>query len=121
VPRLNFTGDARSAMVVKEEEPFACIKCGEPFGVKSSIDQMVEKLSGHSMFPDEKALDRIKMCPDCRVFDVFDEADTPMVGGTRPKIVTTEDYLKERENLREEARDFMEEHGLDDTDDRDES
>jgi ferredoxin len=121
VPRFNFTGDARSAMVVKEEEPFACIKCGEPFGVKSSIDQIVEKLSEHSMFPDEKSLDRIKMCPDCRVFDVFDEADTPMVGGARPKTVTTEDYLKERENLREEAREFMQEHGLDDADGTDES
>jgi len=111
-PRFNFNDDARAAVVVKEEEPFECVKCGEPFGVKSSIDQMVEKLRGHSMFSDEGALERIKMCPDCRVADQFDDPDTPMAVGDRPEIRTTADYMKEREDLREEAEEHKKAHGL---------
>ena len=116
-PRYNFTGEGRSSRVVKEEEPFECIKCRKPFGVKSSIDKMVVQLSGHSMFSDEKAMGRIKMCPDCRVVDVFDEPDTPMAAGPRPQIRTTDKYLKERDELREEASEFIKEQGLDQSDD----
>ncbi len=112
-PRFNFTGEARTAIVVKKETPFECVKCGQPFGIKSSIDQMVEKLRGHSMFEGD-ALERVKMCPDCRVADQFDDPDTPMAVGDRPEIRTTSDYLKERENLREEAEQHKKEHGLED-------
>jgi len=116
-PRYNFTDEGRSAKIVKEEDPFECVKCGKPFGVKSSISKMVEQLTGHSMFSDEDALDRIKMCPDCRVVDIFDEPNTPLAGTPRPKTRTTEDYLKEREELREEAGDFIKEQGLDRSED----
>ena len=68
------------------------------------------------MFEDENALNRIKMCPNCRVVDVFDEPNTPMAAAPRPKTRTTEDYLKEREDLREEAGEFIKEKGLDNTD-----
>ena len=116
-PRYNFTDEGRSAKIVKEEDPFECVKCGKPFGVKSSISKMVEQLTGHSMFSDENALDRIKMCPDCRVVDIFDEPNTPLAGTPRPKTRTTEDYLKERDELREEAGDFIKEQGLDRSED----
>ena len=116
-PRYNFTDEGRSAKIVKEEDPFECVKCGKPFGVKSSIAKMVEQLSGHSMFSDDNALDRIKMCPDCRVVDIFDEPNTPLAGTPRPKTRTTEDYLKERDELREEAGDFIKEQGLDRSED----
>jgi ferredoxin len=116
-PRYNFTEEGRSAKIVKEEDPFECVKCGKPFGVKSSITKMVEQLTGHSMFSDDNALDRIKMCPDCRVVDIFDEPNTPLAGTPRPKTRTTEDYLKEREELREEAGDFIKEQGLDRSED----
>ena len=116
-PRYNFTDEGRSAKIVKEEDPFECVKCGKPFGVKSSISKMVEQLTGHSMFSDDNALDRIKMCPDCRVVDIFDEPNTPLAGAPRPKTRTTEDYLKERDELREEAGDFIKEQGLDRSED----
>ena len=116
-PRYNFTDEGRSAKIVKEEDPFECVKCGKPFGVKSSISKMVEQLTGHSMFSDENALDRIKMCPDCRVVDIFDEPNTPLAGAPRPKTRTAEDYLKERNELREEASDFIKEQGLDRSED----
>ena len=116
-PRYNFTDEGRSAKIVKEEDPFECVKCGKPFGVKSSISKMVEQLTGHSMFSDDNALDRIKMCPDCRVVDIFDEPDTPLAGAPKPKTRTAEDYLKERDELREEAGDFIKEQGLDRSED----
>ena len=116
-PRYNFTDEGRSAKIVKEEDPFECVKCGKPFGVKSSISKMVEQLTGHSMFSDENALDRIKMCPDCRVVDIFDEPDTPLAGAPRPKTRTADNYLKERDELREEAGDFIKEQGLDRSED----
>ena len=116
-PRYNFTDESRSATIVKEEDPFECVKCGKPFGVKSSISKMVEQLTGHSMFSDDNALDRIKMCPDCRVVDIFDEPDTPLAGAPKPKTRTAEDYLKERDELREEAGDFIKEQGLDRSED----
>jgi ferredoxin len=116
-PQFNFTEDARRPIVIKQEEPFECIKCGIPFGVKSSINQMVEKLRGHSMFSDDNALERIKMCPDCRVTDQFDDPDTPMAVGDRPEIRTTEDYMKDREDLRSNAEEHKKAHGLDDRED----
>ena len=116
-PRYNFTDEGRSAKIVKEEDPFECVKCGKPFGVKSSISKMVEQLTGHSMFSDENALDRIKMCPDCRVVDIFDEPNTPLAGAPRPKTRTADAYLKERDELREEAGDFIKEQGLDRSED----
>ena len=60
----------RRARVLKQEEPFRCIRCGKPFGVKSTIERVIAKLEGkHWMFQGNgaSALDVIKMCDDCRV------------------------------------------------------
>jgi hypothetical protein len=35
------------------------------------IAAMLRKLSGHSMFASPVALDRLKMCADCRVVDLI--------------------------------------------------
>ena len=44
---------AAGAIVANEAEPFACVRCGKPFGVRPTIDRMVEKLAGHSTFADD--------------------------------------------------------------------
>ena len=57
VPRLSFAVQARDHRLVKEEEPFLCIRCSKPFGTKSSIETMVAKLAEHSMFSGEGRLE----------------------------------------------------------------
>jgi len=96
-PRYNFTEAVRDSVVKNQEEPFECVRCGTAFGVKSSIERMVEKLTGHSMFQGEAALDRIRMCPDCRILAMAEDKGGPDFGGrARPKPRTTEDYLREQ-------------------------
>jgi ferredoxin len=55
--------------VLNEAQPYACIKCGKPFGTQKGIEQMILKLAGHSMFKGAAA-ERLKMCGDCRVIDI---------------------------------------------------
>ncbi|HSA83084.1 MAG TPA: 4Fe-4S binding protein, partial [Geminicoccaceae bacterium] len=108
-PRLNFTDEARQPLVIKQEEPFECIRCGKPFGTRSSIEKIVEKLSAkHSMFMDSTAVDRIRMCDDCRVIVQFEVTDNPLAAGPRPKTRTTDDYLRERAEIEEARRKFEE-------------
>lgn len=95
-PRFNFAEAAMSPVVKHAEEAFECVRCGTPFGVKSSIERMVDKLRGHSMYAEEGALDRIRMCMDCRVLDQW-QGDDPMAGDKpRRPTRTTEDYFDER-------------------------
>ncbi len=60
---------------LKEEEPFRCISCGKPFATMAMIDRMMDKLSGHWMFETPEQKNRLKMCEDCRVADMFDRKD----------------------------------------------
>jgi ferredoxin len=66
--------------VLHEEEPFACIRCGKPFATRSVIENISRKMQGHAMF-EGAALERIKMCEDCRVQDIYgdDAADAQVV------------------------------------------
>ncbi len=96
-PRLNFARAAKEKIVLKEEEPFGCIRCGKPFATQSTIDLLVKKLEGHSMFSEPGRLDIIKMCEDCRVIVQFERTDDPFAAGARPVPRTTDDYLRERE------------------------
>ncbi|WP_204114444.1 4Fe-4S binding protein [Shimia biformata] len=95
-PRLDLTEAALSQQVLNEEEPFECVECGTPFGVKSTIDRITEKLRSHSMFAGEDKLRMIQMCDDCRVNAQFHATDNPFQGGERPRPRTTEDYLSKR-------------------------
>jgi ferredoxin len=98
-PQLDFRAATSRARVLKEEEPFCCISCGKPFGVKSSIERVAAKLEGkHWMFQNSaKRLDVIKMCADCRVTVMTNENFDPFAAPARPNPRTTEDYLRERE------------------------
>jgi ferredoxin len=108
-PRLSFLEDARRALVLKEEEPFECVRCGKPFGTRSSIERIVATLGQrHSMFPNAEAVERIKMCEDCRVIVQFEAKDNPLAGADRPNPRTTDDYLREREEIEEARRRFEE-------------
>jgi ferredoxin len=97
-PQLDFTAATASARVLKEEEPFACIRCGKPFGVRSTVERITAKLQDkHWMYSGgSKRLDLIKMCDDCRVV-VVSEQDFDPYATPRPLPRTTEDYLRERE------------------------
>ena len=98
-PQLDFRAATATARVLKEEEPFRCIRCNKPFGVKSTIERITAKLEGkHWMFQNSaQRLDVIKMCEDCRVVAITEQEFDPYREPPRPKARTTEDYLRERE------------------------
>jgi ferredoxin len=99
VPQLDFRSPALAARVLKEEEPFRCIRCGTPFGVKSTIERVIAKLEGrHWMYQGApNRLDLVKMCESCRVAAATEEAFDPYGVPARPKLRTTDDYLRARE------------------------
>ena len=70
-PRLDLTPAAKAPRVLNEASIFKCISCGKPLGTDKMIANMLGKLSGHSMFAAAGALDRLKMCADCRVVDLI--------------------------------------------------
>jgi ferredoxin len=92
-PRLRFAADARETRVLKTEEPFACVRCGKPFGARTTIEALVDRLSGHSMFGTPERLELLKMCEDCRIAAQFQDAAAPFASASRPRVRTTDDYL----------------------------
>ena len=57
--------------MLNEAAIFQCIACGKPMGTAKMIGAMLARLAGHSMFAAPGALDRLKMCADCRVIDMM--------------------------------------------------
>ena len=98
-PQLDFRAPIAAARVLKQEEPFHCIRCDKPFGVKSTIERVVAKLGGsHWMYQDSnKRLDIIRMCDNCRVTIASEEDFDPYGAPARPAPRTTDDYLRARE------------------------
>jgi ferredoxin len=74
LPRLSLSKTAKAEVVLNEAEVFACVKCGKPFATKQMVDNMLAKLGTHSMFAETGALDRLKMCADCRAIDLLQSA-----------------------------------------------
>lgn len=95
-PQIDFTENADRTRVMKEEEPFHCIRCAKPFGTRATIERIIEKLQGkHSMFPDASAIERVRMCGDCRIIAQSENAIDPYAGPARPGIRTADDYAAE--------------------------
>ncbi|ETX30303.1 4Fe-4S binding protein [Roseivivax isoporae] len=93
-PRLDPSDAALDARVLKAEEPYCCIECGKPFGVKSTVERIVAKLEGsHAMFTNSHNTRLIRMCDDCRVRAQYHDENAPFRMGDRPRVRTTDDYL----------------------------
>ncbi|MEI4262185.1 4Fe-4S binding protein [Roseovarius sp. D0-M9] len=98
-PRMDLTDAALSQVVLNEEEPFACVECGSLFGVKSTVERIMEKLAGnHAMFDNPAAARMIQMCDNCRVQAQFHGQNNPFAGKERPQVRTSEDYLSKRKD-----------------------
>ncbi len=69
-PRLLLSPERAQLRVLNEAQPWACVRCSKPFGTVKAIEAMLGKLSSHPMFQGE-ALERLKMCSDCRVIDLY--------------------------------------------------
>ncbi len=60
----------KQRVVLNEAKPFHCISCGKPFGTSKMVDLMLAKLGAHAAFSGA-AMERLKMCSDCRVVDMM--------------------------------------------------
>jgi len=64
--------EARRTVTLHEEEPFHCLRCHKAFATRGLIDTMTAKLADHWMFRDPIAMNRLRLCEDCRVKDLFE-------------------------------------------------
>lgn len=83
-PRLLFTREWKEPVVLNEAEVFACSRCGKPLGSRQMVAAMLERLKGHSMFSDPAAFNRLTMCADCRVVDMWKGEKQPSVFDFKP-------------------------------------
>jgi ferredoxin len=99
IPQLDFRAATAMPVTLKEEEPFRCIRCEKPFGVKSTIERVIGKLAGrHWMYEHgSKRLDALQMCEECRIVVVTEDGFDPQGLPPRAPVRTTDDYLRERE------------------------
>jgi len=102
-PQIDFRAATARSHVLKEEEPFRCIRCGTPFGVKSTIERVIGKLAGqHWMYAHgSKRLNALRMCENCRVAVVTEDEFDPHGAPPRPALRTTDDYFRERQQGRD--------------------
>jgi ferredoxin len=98
-PQIDFRAATALSRVIKQEDPAECIRCGKPFGVKSTVERVVAKLEGkHWMYKDsKKRLDVIRMCENCRVGAMAEEQFDPFGAPQRAPPRTSDDYFRERE------------------------
>ena len=68
-PRLQTVEQRKQRTVLNETQAFHCISCGKAFGTLKMVDLMLTKLGAHGAFAGA-AMDRLKMCGDCRVVDM---------------------------------------------------
>jgi ferredoxin len=68
-PRLRTIEQRKQKDILNKTEAFHCISCGKAFGTLKMVDLMLTKLGAHGAFAGA-AMDRLKMCGDCRVVDM---------------------------------------------------
>ena len=100
-PRLNFTDEARQPIPIKQEEPFECIRCGKPFGTRASIEKIIretrcKELDVHGFRGDRSDPD-VRRLPGDRA--VRGDRQSRSGRHRRPRPRTTDDYLREREEI----------------------
>lgn len=69
-PRFWLDEQRTLARVINEAQPYQCVRCQKPFGTAKGIEAMLLRLGGHAMFKGD-AVERLKMCGDCRVVDIY--------------------------------------------------
>ncbi len=75
-PRMILDRERRNhSRSLNQDTPFDCINCGKPFASTSVIHKIQGKLQDHYMFNTDRALDRLKMCEDCRVADIVQDPE----------------------------------------------
>ncbi|MEP7061431.1 MAG: 4Fe-4S dicluster domain-containing protein [Betaproteobacteria bacterium] len=70
-PGLGLTPEVKVPRVLNEAAIVGCTRCGKPLGTEKMIGHMLARLANHSMFTAPGALDRLRMCADCRVVDLY--------------------------------------------------
>lgn len=96
-PQMELSDKALGQEVLNEEEPFACIECGGLFGVRSTVEKIMEKLAGtHPMFATSEQAKMIQMCDTCRIQAQYHCENNPFAGKERPKPRSTDDYFSKR-------------------------
>jgi ferredoxin len=68
-PRLQTVEQRKQKATLNETQAFHCFSCGKPFGTLKMVELMLSKLGTHGAFSGP-AMDRLKMCGDCRVVDM---------------------------------------------------
>ncbi|MFW6333565.1 MAG: 4Fe-4S binding protein, partial [Thermodesulfobacteriota bacterium] len=66
---------SQTPVYLKQEEPFACIRCGRPFAPPAMIAAILSRLSGHWMFGTETERRRLQMCRTCRIKDMYENKE----------------------------------------------
>jgi ferredoxin len=69
-PRLRSIEHRKEKVTLNKTEPFHCISCGKAFGTLKMVELMLGRIGSHQAFSGE-ALERLKMCSDCRVVDMM--------------------------------------------------
>ena len=104
-PQYNYLPSAMTPEVINEQEPFDCIRCGNSFGTKASVEHILAVLDGkHSMYKNSEQAKVIQMCDDCRIITLAESGDDPFKLGNRPKIRTTNDYIKEENEVADKTQ-----------------
>ncbi|MDB5890380.1 MAG: 4Fe-4S dicluster protein [Polaromonas sp.] len=80
--RLLLSPQRKEARILNESAPYHCVRCSKPFGTLKGIESMLGKLAGHSMFQGSAA-DRLKMCGDCRVIDLYSASNELLITDIR--------------------------------------